>query len=340
MGSRSRIRQVITHISLCLLFLCIPFLMGPDAERWDELPRSPFLARHLQSYVLLIGVFYLNYYLLIPRLYFPRRYFLYGFTLLLALLIVTFLPHLAFPPDMPPPPQHEGPPRREPFISMELSQNFFSFLVVVFSSLMLRINTRWKKAEDEKLQAEVSLLRAQINPHFLFNTLNGIYALAIEKSDLTPDAIVKLSGIMRYVLNEGNKDFVALDREIAYISDYIDLQKIRLGDTTQLLYSVEGDTAGRKIAPLILITFIENAFKHGVSTEEPSDIRIHIFCDAKKLRMEVRNRMVSRRKTPEDSSGLGLGNTAGRLQHLYPGKHRLLIEEKDAYFTVSLHMEL
>lgn len=339
MGIKSSIRQVITHISLCLLFLCIPLLMAPQAGSWSELPRNPFMARHLQSFILLIGVFYLNYYLLIPRLYFQRKYTVYGIILLLALLSVTFLPDLLFSGQIPAPPP-EAPGRHEPFISMELSQNFFSFLVVVFSSLMLRINTRWKKAEDEKLQAEVSLLKAQINPHFLFNTLNGIYALAIEKSDLTPDAIVKLSGIMRYVLNEGNKDFVALSKEIAYISDYIDLQRIRLGNTTQLHYSAEGDTAGLKIAPLILITFIENAFKHGISTEEPSDIRIRITCSTKELHLEVSNRMVSRRKSGNESSGLGLDNTAGRLRHLYPGKHRLLIEEKDAYFTVSLHMEL
>lgn len=130
-------------------------------------------------------------------------------------------------------------------------------MAAFFLSLLLRINKQLKESEEEKLKAEVSYLKAQINPHFLFNTLNSLYALTIEKSDYAPDAVIKLSNMMRYVVTESTNDFVSLEREISYISDFIDMQRLRISDENKLEYIIKGDTKGRKIAPLVIIPFIE-----------------------------------------------------------------------------------
>ena len=130
---------------------------------------------------------------------------------------------------------------------------------------MLKINSRLKLAEKEKVNAELSYLKAQINPHFLFNTLNSIYSLAIEKSDYTATAVVKLSSMMRYVITDASHKFVPLEKEINYISNYIELQKLRIDSSIKLMYTVTGDISDKKIAPLVLISFIENAFKYGVN---------------------------------------------------------------------------
>ena len=151
------------------------------------------------------------------------------------------------------------------------------FLTALFVFLSLRINKQLKQTEEDKLNTELSYLKAQINPHFLFNTLNSIYSLAItENADQTSSAIVKLSGMMRYVISEANKDFVSLEKEVNYVKDYIEMQKLRLGNTVKIDPSVSGHYFIKKIAPLMLISFIENAFKHGVNAEAHSVILIEL----------------------------------------------------------------
>src|ERR1700748_3501739 len=188
---------------------------------------------------------------------------------------------------------------------------------------MLKISNRLKLAEREKVNAELSYLKAQINPHFLFNTLNSIYSLAIEKSDYTATAVVKLSGMMRYVITDASHKFVSLEKEINYISDYIELQKIRLDDSIKLSYSVSGDPADKIVAPLVLISFIENAFKYGVNAEENSEIKIHIDSTKGYVHLRVFNKKVKIQQVNTHTSGLGIENTINRLQLLYPGRHKL-----------------
>jgi sensor histidine kinase YesM len=230
---------------------------------------------------------------------------------------------------------HHGPPRGHALSFLLFDYKLYLFIIVFFVSLLAKISQKWKKTEKEKLNAELLFLKAQINPHFLFNTLNSIYSLAIDKSDYTPTAIVKLSGMMRYVISEASGDLVTLEKEINYISDYIELQRLRLGDTVNLHYKVEGLSAGKKIAPLLLMPAIENAFKHGVNPEENSDISVRITIREYSLELCVRNRKVTHAGSDEPS-GLGLTNTRNRLNLMYASRHEFQIRDNDQEFVVSL----
>jgi len=190
------------------------------------------------------------------------------------------------------------------------------------------------------LNAELAYLKAQINPHFLFNTLNSIYSLAIEKSDYTPTAVVKLSGMMRYVLTESSTEFVSLEKEINYIRDFVDLQKIRLGDTAAVQFDISGEFLGKRIAPLILIAFIENAFKHGVNPEEKSTIIIQIKVTDRNLFLLVKNKKVNSTSKSDLSNLVGLENTINRLKLIYVSKYNLKFTDTAEDYSVELTIEL
>jgi hypothetical protein len=339
------------YIGGSILFLLVPFLTGPDHipgsgvflgyRRWDE-----FI-----QFVLLLIFFYLNYFILVPKLYFRQKYFLYALIILSAMIIIPWLSHSLFP-GTPPPFDRPGPDfsgRRaippgemmKPGLFTRVNHNVFLFLAVAFSSLLLRINNRWKKAEQEMLTSRLSYLREQVNPHFLFNTLNSIYLLALEKSDEAPQAVLKLSEMMRYVMNDTIKEKVPLQNEITYIENYIELQHLRFGNSLPVEYNVEGVITNKFIAPLLLITFIENAFKHGVNAAEQNEINIRINITEKShLKMTVSNKKVKVYHEKTERSGIGLQNTRNRLEILYPGKHNLAITENDNEFNVSLEIDL
>lgn len=222
----------------------------------------------------------------------------------------------------------------------DISHNFFMLLMIIFFSLTIKIRNRWRKAEKERLNAELSYLKAQINPHFLFNTLNSIYSLAIEKSDYTPTAVVKLSGMMRYVITDAAKDFVSLEKEINYIRDFVDLQKIRFGETVDVDFTVSGDKLGKKIAPLLLIAFIENAFKYGVNPEEKSAIFVSIEVFDSKIKLIVRNKKVNSLANGDLSSKVGIENTMSRLNLIYANRYKLKFDDTDNEYKVELTIEL
>jgi LytS/YehU family sensor histidine kinase len=302
----------------------------------DPRSRSDFF-----TYILLIGFFYINYFVLVPDLFFEQRYGYFVLATIVSFFLIVTIPDIFFPfhpgpGDGPPPPKPPG----APLLMFRTGNVFLLFLIVFFLSLMLRIGSRWRKTEKEKLGAELSYLKAQINPHFLFNTLNSIYSLALIKSDNTAPAIVKLSGMMRYVINEAHAEFVSLEKEISYIKSYIDLQQIRFGDAVQLSFVVNGELKGKAIAPLVLIPFVENAFKHGVNAEEDSVIKISIDIEDDMIQCQVTNNKVRLRLSEEEKSGLGIENTKARLQLLYPGSHVLTIEDGISEFKVYLQIVL
>lgn len=336
---KSKTIVIIVHILGIALFLYLPVLFAPRDISIADMFKQPRGLADIAVYVLLVIYFYINYFLLVPGLYFNKKYGLYAvFTLLFFTIIFMVSPLIMMisPVDMPGEPGH-GPGPDDFF---GLRHNLLLVLVVFVLSLMLRINNRWKLAEQERISAELSHLKAQINPHFLFNTLNSIYSLAIDKSDETPEAVVRLSGMMRYVISEADKDMVELEKEIKYICDYIDLQKIRLGTTTQLDFKVEGDPMGKRIAPLILIPFVENAFKYGVNPEKSGLIQIRIKTSDGRLEMMVKNDKVNLLTPDEMKSGLGIQNTRNRLKHLYASRHLIDIRETDKDFTVILNLIL
>ncbi len=345
--------QIIIHVIGCVVFLAFPILFSPDLSTTFEFIKVGGFQRDFLFFSLLILFFYFNYFFLIPKFYFRKRHLLFYLLSALCFLFIFLLPLSIIAPThfMGPPPGHLFSPEHygdfdfphpfRHFLFQELRMRFFQFFIVFIFSLMLRINNRWKRSEQEKLNTELSFLKAQINPHFLFNTLNSIYSSAIEeKAKSTASAIVKLSGLMRYVISEGNTDFVSLGKELNYISDYIELQKIRLVNTIQLSYTITGSTEGKKIAPLILIPFIENAFKHGVNPEEASSITVNIEIIGNQLILQVNNKKVYHRPSMDRPSGLGIENTKSRLQLSYPHKHKLSITNDAKDFLVLLQIDL
>lgn len=207
-------------------------------------------------------------------------------------------------------------------------------------SYLLKMNQRFSELKNEKLSAEVSYLKAQINPHFLFNTLNSLYALTLQKSDEASKAVLKLSGIMRYVVVESSKEHVSLSKEINYIQDYIELQKLRLDRSVNLNVTIEGDVNNKQIAPLVLIPFIENAFKYGINPDQQSYITISIKVFENELYMEVENSIVNAEISEEFKTEQGIENTLKRLEFIYPKKHQFRVFESETVYTIQLKIYL
>ena len=329
-------KNSLLHSIGIMAFLAIPLLFPSYS--------TPFLMKELESFVLIVLFFYLNYYYLITTFYFKKKYVSYVSILLVLFILITILP-VSFLFNQSP---ALGKVWTEPhgmsgFLSpfyTDIKRNLLLFATAFFASIAFRINDHLKKLNQEKINAELSYLKAQINPHFLFNTLNSIYSLAIVKSEKTATSIVKLSGMMRYVISETSKKFVSLEKEMNYIDSYIDLQKIRLGETAIVNYSFNGDVKDKLIAPLMLIPFIENAFKHGVNPEEPSQIDIQLSVSETNLYLHVFNLKVPHRFNKADHSGFGLKNAKDQLTYLYPGKHQLKIEDTSFSFTVTLNINI
>jgi hypothetical protein len=334
----------------CICFVVFPYIFwhGPYHEEDRGLFHNPFFRKDMLSYCLLVVFFYVNYYILIPRFYFVKKHWAFWSSIVLGFVVVITLPPL-ISPDMvsyvekmegPAPPGDPGPPPFSFFFFHQVEHNFLRFVAVFVLSLLLRVNEQWKTAQKEKISAELSYLRAQINPHFLFNTLNSIYSMAIERSEHTATAVVKLSAMMRYAITEAHKDYVPLEKEINYIGDYVALQNFRLGDTVKLSHRVSGDPAGKKIAPLVLISIVENAFKYGVNPEENSSIMVDLTVHEYFLVFLVRNNKVRTNVGENERSGIGVENTRNRLQMIYPGKHKFEIQENTREFSVLLTLQL
>jgi LytS/YehU family sensor histidine kinase len=219
----------------------------------------------------------------------------------------------------------------------------FSLILFLIGGLIrlglsfIRNQNEKKVLENANLNAEINFLRSQINPHFLFNTLNGIYSLANEGSGQTKDSILKLSDLLRYVLYDSGDEKVPLSKDIQYVTNYIDLQRLRLSSKVFIDYRIEGNIRSYSIAPLLLIPFVENAFKHGISYSHASTIHIHIKVFEKILTLYVENPVVENNSF---AGGLGLRNVKRRLELLYPGHHTLGIEQKDHLNIVNLKIDL
>jgi len=346
----------IIHVAGCISFLALPIIFSPDINKsFNLIFVNPF-RREFTAYVLLLGFFYINYYFLIKKYFFAKKYLKYFLLVSVLFVVINVIPVLAF--GFPNPPQKHkmsNPKHAEQFFNkpkpppkaifwaaphLKLLPQIFLFLIVLIFSLLLKINEVLKTTEKEKTLAELSYLKAQINPHFLFNTLNSIYSMALEKSDHTPTAVVKLAGIMRYIINETGNDFVPLEREIMYIKDYVDLQKFRFENTMQLKFEVYGDFNNLHIAPLLLIPFIENAFKYGVSPGENALIDISIKVNNRTLLMHTFNKKLAKTTSADQQNRIGLKNTRLRLESLYTTKHSLKITEDNLTYKTELNIEL
>ncbi|WP_157961191.1 sensor histidine kinase [Lutibacter citreus] len=248
---------------------------------------------------------------------------------------------------------HKGkidrPFHRDP--NLRPNKNIFMGVQILFGVLLfavgasIKLVSEWYKneklkglIETQKINTELSFLKTQLNPHFLFNSLNSIYSLANKKSDYTTDAIITLSELMRYMLYETDKDYVPLTKEIDYIKNYISLQKLRLKDCSGVRFNVRGNLE-HFIEPLLLISFIENAFKYGTDYTGKTSINIEICIEGQQLTLKSNN-FISINEKNKASSGIGLQNIKSRLNLLYPETHSLKIEESEKLYSIELVLNL
>ncbi|MBL7699880.1 MAG: histidine kinase [Chitinophagaceae bacterium] len=338
---------IFTHITGWLIFLLLPLLfMAGQSEDTSiaQIFLSPYYWLFLFCYAVL---FYTHTFFVFPEWYTGRKYFLYAaflVVLFVAILLVSPFDKLVsfdkirprpehFPGDGPRfPPDGTRPPRRGGHIDIVSIILYFLTLALSIAVITLRqlrkSEERALQAETDKVQAELSYLKARINPHFLFNTLNNLYALASENHENTGPAIMKLSNILRYVTDEVSDDLVELEKEINCIRDYIGLQQLRLSKTS-VEFETNGDFHKFSIPPMILMTYIENAFKFGVSNREPSAIKIGISTENGMIEFYCENKVFA--KGGSERNGIGLLNARHRLEHLYPHKFDLQITEGDVY---------
>jgi len=351
------------HLLGWLIFLTLPliFLTGPSEE--DNITPLLLSPDYWLFNLTFLFVFYINTSFLIPRFFLKHKYILYFTFLVILFTGVLFLkpfdrlfsqthrpPRLTErdripPPGLRPPARFRNDavtPRPRPGARRSDMVSIFLFITVVALGLTIQIAQQWRvtekravQAEADKTQAELSFLKAQINPHFLFNTLNNIYSLAVMQSPNTADSIMKLSNIMRHVTDDVSENYISLASEVACIRDYIDLQKLRLSKNVQIDFSASGNLEQKSIAPLILMTFIENVFKYGISNHQAALITIKLQAEENFISFFCQNQLFESFSNTE-RSGIGLANTRQRLAHLYPNKHTLDISRENNLFTVSL----
>ncbi len=290
-----------------------------------------------------IGLFYLNFLYLIPRFLNKKKYRFYTLTLIGCIVVFALGKYgltILFQSLISKYDDGHKTSFFSYFIGSALTSVFFLFLSTALKfSIDWFLNERVQRdLENQRLTAELAFLKSQINPHFLFNSLNSIYSLAYQKSDTTPEAILKLSEIMRYMLYESNDNKVDLAKELQYLQNYIDLQKIRFGNKAFVDFKIMGDVGDQKIVPLLLIAFIENAFKHGVANDPSMPIRLLINLDGTHLHFYMENKKHTHNRDTE--GGIGLNNVKRRLDLLYAGKYKLDIQDKPDIYTCELSLVL
>ena len=294
---------------------------------------------------------YTNLYLLLPKFLKKKSYIFYIFWLVLlltssSLFIQAFIVY----------PLREvlGVSSSFSKFSTDIHSTFFFatlFYVLVTTFLkfikdwisMQDLNYKLAQIEKEKLEAELKSLKGQLNPHFLFNSLNNIYSLALTKSDKVPELILKLSDLMRHIIYESKENYIPLEKEIEFVDNFVALQKIRASANTRITYSKKGEIPSRKIAPLLFEPFIDNAFKHGLpGTLDPDfiDIAIQIKKDSK-IVFKLKNNYQNTETWKNKNSGIGIENVKQRLKHLYKkDEYELNIAKDEHVFSVELQLNL
>lgn len=311
-------------------------------------------------------LFYLNYFFLSPKFLLPKRYLAFSISILVIILIsilvvdplirqLSFndfirnappgferrIPDMKFSKEMPMPPGEKFFIFRRSFGMFSLLFAFltFSSSIRIFQKLMSE-EDQIKRYQHEKLNAELMLLRQQINPHFLFNSLNNILSLANRKSDLTSEAIMKLSTILRYMLNENSRSEIPISREIELVENYIDLQKLWLKNSITVNLNVENISESHFIEPFILNPLVENAFKYGALHGMESAISINLRMQGDWLFVELSNPVLREKLSETESMGIGLNNVVRRLELSYPGNFKLENERIGNNYHINLSIKL
>jgi sensor histidine kinase YesM len=331
------------HVLFWALFFAYPFLLRPVMN--DHSPKQNFFSSSNVFYfitvsnVLRLILFYANAWYFIPGLVYRKRY--YGYLWVLLVVLATMMAfdwlfvHLFFA-------------NAQYHIWNFFAFNLPVFMFILIASTAYRIirdrveeNQRNKERETENLKTELSFLRSQVSPHFMFNVLNNMVALARKKSDALEPSLIKLSQLLRYMLYETDEDKVLLEKEVDYLQSYIDLQKQRFGKNITINTCFKVMENGYTIEPMLLIPFVENAFKHGTGLILDAQIDVRLRVEKGVLNFTVRNRFNEEiKETKDKTSGIGLNNVKRRLNLLYNQNHSLDIEQQDGWFTVNLQLNL
>ncbi len=338
------VKKLLLH-SICWLFFIAVFLfVSTNGFKASQ----GFIIHFIGMSLLNVAIFYTNLYLVIPVTLNKHRFLIWILAILSIIVIYAFIKYgfsfyLFYVKQL----LNTINDRKVeiPKFMVYIGINLFINGFFVFLSTVLKFTADWFVNEKEKselerqrLSAELSFLKSQINPHFLFNSLNNIYSLAYKKSAATPDAILKLSEIMRYMLYESNDEKVSLKKELTYLQSYIDLQKLRFGNKMHINFKIEGHLNDQLIVPLLLISFVENAFKHGLATNEEAPIHIGASVYENKLLFVVNNKKNHSNK--DQTGGIGMANVKRRLDLGYPDNYKLSVEEDADNYNCELFINL
>lgn len=343
---KSKIISITLHVGVWAALFIIPtfvrptnppFVNGPPGLG-DNFPtdNSPYSWFFLLPAILVGSFFYLNAYFLLPVLLFRKKPFLYFAAIFVTISALTLIHH-AIRQFLQGDSFHTPPPL---FILFPLIVAFA--VSTAFRLLVDKIKEDrfLKEKETENLKTELLFLRSQISPHFIFNILNNLVSLARKKSDQLEPVLIKLSSLIRYMLYE-SIETVSLETEIDYLNNYVELQKLRFGDKVEVVFDVIPPIENYSIEPMILIPFVENAFKHGVGMINKPRIEVNIQVVNHELQFRVSNRFnPAVHEVKDKNSGIGLANLTRRMTLLYGTKHTLTQEIKDDWYISSLTLVL
>jgi two-component system, LytTR family, sensor kinase len=335
------------HIGYWLILWLKELLFGFPTYNINELTFSTVfgvLTVKLITLIFPLCIFYTNFLLLVPKLVRTKRIFLYLFSVLILFLILSPIHQYVYATILP---QKFGwysyayLDKLNFWLSFQtlLFENYvYIFFSIAISYVSDYFESQRKQQELEKEQAvtELAYLKSQINPHFLFNTLNDIYALTYQQAKEAPEAVLKLSALLRYMLRESNDKYAPIEKEIDYIKNVIELYEIGQKGHAYINFELDGVITKQKIAPLILINFVENAFKHGIVNDPLTPIVIRLKINESSLSFSVTN---SKNNDYKDSvGGIGLRNVERRLALLYPNQHNLIVNNENDTFTIKLSL--
>lgn len=331
----TRYRKILFHILLWNLWLYLSVAYVPDAELHDKaiLIAKLIIFNH-------IPLFLINTEWLIPRVLEKQGVRAYSWSLV-ALTTLFGLYHLGLlnfmASSVAESHAHEG---------MRLPKGFFAIILVSaistgygLLSFVADHEKRQQAKEQERLRSELSFLRSQISPHFIFNILNSIVYLVRSNSQLAESATIKLSELLRYMLYDSDDMQISVEKEVYYLKNYIELQQIRFEEDVAIRFEVQGEAPRQTIEPMLLFPFVENAFKHGVGLIDHPEIAILLELQSAGLSFIVKNKMpANSAKSTGGDSGIGLKNVTRRLELLYPHKHKLNVTAKDNWFVAHLDL--
>ena len=347
---RFRWNPVFIHILAWTIVFLFPLLFIERVESMRRIHDFSLMRFYIQPISIAI-VFYINYLWLIDRVLFrkkPVQFILYNLLLIVVANVVIYLVHhMLLPNEFIP--RHPGPGPRPPRPVFMQWQDSITLALMVGLSVAIKMTQKWivtekerKQLEQERTEAELKNLKNQLNPHFLFNTLNNIYSLIAISPDRAQSAVLELSKMLRYVLYENAQAYVPMEKELEFNHNYIELMRLRLARHVKVEVDMpRGLCRGYQIAPLLFITLIENAFKHGTSATEPSFVTIVMREPSPGvIECRIENSCFPKNENDKSGSGIGLKNLSRQLELLYPGKYTLHAESDTRVYRSSLTIDL